>query len=164
VLFWVIIEWVHGGKPTVLGAATGAVAGLVAITPACAFVGPGGAIAIGIGAAAICYVAVAVLKPRLGYDDSLDVFGVHGVGGTWGALATGLFIAEWGLPDGVSQGRQIWLQVQSILFTLVYAGLLSYGILFVLKLVMGDLRVDAEAEHAGLDLAEHQETAYGDAA
>jgi len=160
-LFWVLIEWVHGGKPTVLGAATGAVAGLVAITPACAFVGPGGAIAIGIGAAVICYAAVALLKPRFGYDDSLDVFGVHGVGGTWGALATALFIAPWGLPEGVSQGQQIWLQLQSIVFTLLYAGILSFAILYVLKLVMGDLRVSEEAEHEGLDLAEHQETAYG---
>ena len=160
-LFWVLIEWVHNGKPTVLGAATGAVAGLVAITPACAFVGPGGAIAIGFGAAVICYFAVATLKPRFGYDDSLDVFGVHGVGGTWGALATALFIAPWGVTEGVSYGEQIWLQVKSILFTLVYAGVLSLGILFVLKLVMGDLRVDAEAEHEGLDLSEHQETAYG---
>jgi Amt family ammonium transporter len=160
-LFWVLIEWVHGGKPTVLGAATGAVAGLVAITPACAFVGPGGAVAIGFGAAVICYLAVAVLKPKLGYDDSLDVFGVHGVGGTWGALATALFIAPWGVTEGVSYGGQIWLQVKSILFTLVYAGGLSFVILHALKLVMGDLRVSQEAEHEGLDLAEHQETAYG---
>lgn len=160
-LFWVLIEWIHNGKPTVLGAATGAVAGLVAITPACAFVGPAGALAIGFGAALICYCAVALLKPRFGYDDSLDVFGVHGVGGTWGALATALFIAPWGVADGVGYGEQIWLQVKSILFTIVYAGGLSFVILYVLKLVMGDLRVSQEAEHEGLDLAEHQETAYG---
>ena len=86
---------------------------------------------------------------------------MHGVGGTWGALATALFIAPWGVTEGVSYGEQIWLQVKSILFTLVYAGVLSLGILFVLKPVMGDLRVDAEAEHEGLDLSEHQETAYG---
>jgi len=162
-LGWVLIEWVHRGKPTVLGAATGAVAGLVAVTPACAFVGPGGAIAIGFGAAVICYGAVALLKPALGYDDSLDVFRVHGVGGTWGALATALFIAPWGVSEGVGYGEQIWLQVKSIVFTLVYAGGLSFVILFVLKLVMGDLRVDAEAEHEGLDLSQHQETAYGEA-
>ncbi len=160
-LSWVVIEWVHNGKPTVLGAATGAVAGLVAITPACAFVGPGGAIAIGFGAALICYFALSWLKPRFGYDDSLDVFGVHGVGGTWGALATALFIAPWGVTEGVGYGEQIWLQVKSIVFTLVYAGVLSFVILYVLRLVMGDLRVDAEAEHEGLDLSEHQETAYG---
>jgi len=149
-LSWVVIEWVHNGKPTVLGAATGAVAGLVAITPACAFVGPGGAIAIGFGAALICYFALSWLKPRFGYDDSLDVFGVHGVGGTWGALATALFIAPWGVTEGVGYGEQIWLQVKSIVFTLVYAGVLSFVILYVLRLVMGDLRVDAEAEHEDL--------------
>ena len=160
-LFWVLIEWVHSGKPTVLGAATGAVAGLVAITPACAFVGPAGAIAIGFGAAFFCYFAVAFLKPRFGYDDSLDVFGVHGVGGTWGALATALFIAPWGVAEGVGYSEQIWLQVKSILFTIVYAGGVSFAILYGLKLVMGDLRVSQEAEHEGLDLSEHQETAYG---
>src|SRR5690606_31539868 len=88
-LAWLAIEWLHRGKPTVLGAATAAVAGLVAITPACAFVSPLGSMAVGAGAAALCYAAVTLLKPALGYDDSLDVFGVHGVGGTWGALATG---------------------------------------------------------------------------
>ena len=86
---------------------------------------------------------------------------MHGVGGTWGALATALFIAPWGVADGVGYGEQIWLQVKSILFTIVYAGGLSFVILYVLKLVMGDLRVSQEAEHEGLDLAEHQETAYG---
>ena len=92
VLGWVAIEWMHRGKPTVLGAATAAVAGLVAITPACAFVTPLGSIGVGLGAAVICYAAVTMLKPAAGYDDSLDVFGIHGVGGTWGAIATGLFI------------------------------------------------------------------------
>jgi Amt family ammonium transporter len=161
VLGWVVIEWIHRGHPTLLGAATGAVAGLVGITPACAFVGPGGAIAIGIGAAIVCYAAVTIIKPKLGYDDSLDVFGVHGVGGAWGAIATGLFIAPWGLPEGVSQGEQIWRQLVSVGFTAVYAGVLAFAILFALRLVMGDLRVDAEGEHLGLDLSEHSETAYG---
>ena len=101
-LVWTMIEWAHRGKPTILGAATGIVAGLVAITPACAFVGPLGAIGIGAGAAVICYVAVTVLKPALGYDDSLDVFGVHGVGGAWGALATGLFILPFFLLSALS--------------------------------------------------------------
>ena len=161
VLAWALIEWFHRGKPTQLGAATGAVAGLVAITPACAFVGPGGAIMIGLGAAAICYAAVTVVKPALGYDDSLDVFGVHGVGGMWGAIATALFIAPWGAVEGVSWGGQLMKQVISVLFTAAYACGLTFVILLVLRAVMGDLRVGEEAEHEGLDLAEHSETAYG---
>jgi Amt family ammonium transporter len=161
VLFWAIIEWVHRGKPTQLGAATGAIAGLVAITPACAFVGPGGAICIGIGAAVFCYTALTIVKPRMGYDDSLDVFGVHGIGGAWGAIATGLFIASWGAQEGVSWGAQVWKQLISVGFTAVYAVVLTYIILKVLKAIMGDLRVGAEDEHLGLDLSEHSETAYG---
>jgi len=159
-LFWVIIEWLHRGKPTVLGAATGLVAGLVAITPACAFVSPAGSIAIGIGAAVICYGAVTLLKPALGYDDSLDVFGVHGVGGTWGAIATALFIAPWGMKEGVTWGGQLLKQLASVGFTALFACSVTLAILFVLRLVMGDLRVGAEGEHQGLDLSEHSETAY----
>jgi Amt family ammonium transporter len=121
VLGWVAIEWLHRGKPTVLGAATAAVAGLVAITPACAFVTPGGAILIGLGASGFCYFAVTLLKPLAGYDDSLDVFGVHGIGGTWGAIATGLFIADFALPEGVSWGAQLAAQLQSVLLTAVFA-------------------------------------------
>jgi Amt family ammonium transporter len=161
VLTWAIIEWIHRGKPTVLGAATGAVAGLVAITPACAFVDPMGAIAVGAGAAVLCYGAVTLLKPALGYDDSLDVFGVHGVGGAWGALATGIFIAGFALDEEVGRGGQIIKQLTSIGFTAVFAVGMSLAILFVLKLILGDLRVGEEAEHEGLDLSEHSETAYG---
>ena len=160
VLAWVGIEWLHRGNPTVLGAATGAVAGLVAITPACAFVAPGGAIAIGLGAAVICYAAVTLLKPAMGYDDSLDVFGVHGVGGTWGAIATGLFLADFAANEGVSWGGQVVKQLASVGFTAVFASLLTIAILVVLKLVFGDLRVDEEAESAGLDQSEHSESAY----
>ncbi len=161
VLGWTLIEWIHRGKPTQLGAATGAVAGLVAITPACAFVGPGGAIAIGAGASIICYIAVTIVKPALRYDDSLDVFGVHGVGGAWGAIATALFIAPWALPEGVSVADQLTKQLASVGFTAVYACSLTFVILLVLKLVMGDLRVQPEDESEGLDLAVHSETAYG---
>src|SRR5262249_18420012 len=118
---WMTIEWLHRGKPTVLGAATALVAGLVAITPACAFVSPLGSIAVGIGVSVVCYAACTFLKPMFGYDDSLDVFGVHGVGGTWGALATGLFMAPFALPEGVTKGAQIMIQVKSILFTAVFA-------------------------------------------
>jgi Amt family ammonium transporter len=159
-LVWILIEWVHRGKPTVLGAATGAIAGLVAITPACAFVTPMGAIGIGIGAGSLCYAAVTLLKPALGYDDSLDVFGVHGVGGAWGALATGLFLADFALADGVSQGAQIIKQIISIGITAVFAVVMTLAILFVLKLVMGDLRASAEDESQGLDLTQHSESAY----
>jgi len=159
-LVWILIEWMHRGKPTVLGAATGAVAGLVVITPACAFVTPMGAIGVGIGGACVCYAAVTLLKPALGYDDSLDVFGVHGVGGAWGALATGIFLADFATPEGVTQGGQIVKQLISIGFTAVYACLLTYGILFVMKMVMGDLRVNPEDESQGLDLSQHSESAY----
>jgi Amt family ammonium transporter len=161
VFVWVAIEWLHRGRPTVLGAATGAVAGLVAITPACAFVLPGGAIGVGAGAALVCYSAVTLLKPALGYDDSLDVFGVHGVGGIWGALATGLFIADFAAPEGVSWGGQILRQLVSIGFTAVYASLATLVILYGLKLVLGSWRVDEDEESQGLDLSEHSETAYG---
>jgi len=160
-LVWILLEWLHRGKPTILGAATGAVAGLVAITPACAFVTPMGAIAVGVGAAVVCYLAVTMLKPRLGYDDSLDVFGVHGVGGAWGALATGLFLADFAIPEGVTQGEQILRQLTSIGITAVFACAMTFAILFMMKLVMGDLRVSPEDESQGLDLSQHSETAYG---
>ena len=159
VLTWVIIEWLHRGKPTVLGAATAAVAGLVAITPACASVGPGGSILVGAGAGILCYLAVTLLKPAIGYDDSLDVFGVHGVGGAWGALASGLFIADFAATDA-GWGGQVWIQFQSIIFTAVFAIVLTLIILVGLRLLFGDLRVDEDGESTGLDLTEHSETAY----
>jgi Amt family ammonium transporter len=157
---WMAIEWIHRGKPTVLGAATAAVAGLVAITPACAFVSPLGSIAVGAGVSVLSYLAVTFLKPAFGYDDSLDVFGVHGIGGAWGALATGLFMADFALPEGVSRGAQVWIQMQSIAFTAVFAPLATYLILLALRAVFGTLRVDDEAEFVGLDLSEHSESAY----
>jgi len=160
VLAWVTIEWLHTGKPTVLGAATAAVAGLVSITPACAFVSPGGSILVGAGGAAVCYVFVMIVKPRAGYDDSLDVFGVHGIGGAWGALATGLFIAGFALPEGVSRGAQVFIQVKSIAFTAVFAPLATLVILFALRAVFGSLRPTAENEGIGLDQSEHNESAY----
>ena len=159
VLSWVIIEWLHRGKPTALGAATAAVAGLVAITPACAFVSPGGSILVGLGAAVFCYMAVVLLKPALGYDDSLDVFGVHGIGGAWGALATALFIAPFAATEAGWLG-QVFIQMKSIVFTAVFAPVGTLIILVVLKAILGDLRVDDEAEGQGLDLTEHSETAY----
>jgi Amt family ammonium transporter len=119
-----------------------------------------GAIAVGAVSAGLCYTAVTLLKPALGYDDSLDVFGVHGIGGAWGVIATGIFIADFAL-DGVSRGEQVIKQLISVGFTAVFAVVMSLMILAVLKTVLGGLRVSEEAEHEGLDLSEHSETAYG---
>ena len=162
-LGWMFTEWASRGKPTVLGAASGAVAGLVAITPASGFVGPLASVVIGAVAGALCYTACN-LKTRFGYDDSLDVVGVHGVGGTWGALATGLFaskaINEAG-GDGLFYGNpgQLWTQVIAVLATYALAGVVTLVILKVVDAVVG-LRVTEEDEVAGLDLSQHSETAY----
>jgi len=157
---WALIEVIHRGKPTALGAATAAVAGLVAITPACGNVTPLGALAVGFGVSVICYSAVTFLKPMAGYDDSLDAFGVHGIGGAWGALASGIFAVT--LGSGVeSNGAQIIVQLKGIGFTALYAPAVSFVILMVLKLVFGSLRVSSEEEDTGLDLSSHSESAYG---
>jgi ammonium transporter, Amt family len=162
-LAWVATEWIVRGKPTTLGAASGAVAGLVAITPAAGFVGPMSAILIGIGAGVICYLAVLV-KPRLGYDDSLDVVGVHCVGGVWGALATGLFASKLvnsAGADGLFYGNpgQFFIQVIAVVVTMVFSFVVSYILFKILDATMG-LRVTPEDEVAGLDITEHQETGY----
>ena len=158
-LTWAAIEWMHRGKPTALGAATAAVAGLVAITPACGNVDPAGAIAIGIGVSIVCYTAVTFLKPLFGYDDSLDAFGVHGVGGTFGAIASGVFATT--LGAGVeSKGAQIMIQLEGVLIVLVLAPVATFVILSILKLVFGSLRVSEEEEYNGLDLSSHSESAY----
>jgi Amt family ammonium transporter len=162
VVTWVAIEWLHRKKPTVLGAASAAVAGLVAITPACGFVSPLSSIAIGAGASVFCYIAITVIKPAWGYDDSLDVFGVHGIGGMWGALATGLFIMPSMLPEGVTWGGQVIAQLSSIGITAVYAMSITFAILLVLRTVMGSLRVSEDSEFEGLDLSLHSESAYSD--
>ena len=156
---WAIVEWIHRGKPTALGGATAAVAGLVAITPACGAVTPLGAIAIGVGVVAVSYAACTFLKPALGYDDSLDVFGVHALGGLWGALASGIFAVT--LGAGVeSNADQIIVQLKGIAFVAVFAPVATFIILSVLKLFFGSLRVHEEDESVGLDLSEHAETAY----
>jgi Amt family ammonium transporter len=162
-LAWVATEWLVRGKPTTLGAASGAVAGLVAITPAAGFVGPMAAILIGIGAGVICDLAV-LLKPRLGYDDSLDVVGVHCVGGVWGALATGLFASKLvnsAGADGLFYGNpgQFLIQVIAVGVTMVFSFVVSYILFKILDATMG-LRVTPEDEVAGLDITEHQETGY----
>ena len=163
VLGWVFIEWIVRGKPTVLGAASGAVAGLVAITPAAGFVTPMAAIIVGLGGGIFCFFAVN-LRPKLGYDDSLDVVGVHGVGGTWGALATGLFATtavNSAGRDGLFYGNpeQLWIQFLAVAATWAFSFVGTMIILAVLKAVMG-LRVSAEKEVEGLDLGEHGEEAY----
>ncbi|MBM4269760.1 MAG: ammonium transporter [Deltaproteobacteria bacterium] len=160
VVTWAIIEWIHRGKPTALGGATAAVAGLVAITPACGNVAPMGAIAIGFGVAIISYAACTFLKPALGYDDSLDVFGVHALGGAWGALAAGIFAVT--LGSGIeTNGQQIMVQLTGIGFTAVFAPVATVIILGLLKVVFGDLRVPEEEEIEGLDITQHSESAYG---
>jgi Amt family ammonium transporter len=163
VLSWMAMDWIFRGKPTVLGAASGAVAGLVAITPAAGFVGPISAIFIGIGGGVLCSIACS-LKPKLGYDDSLDVVGVHGVGGTWGALATGLFaskaVNEAG-NNGLFFGNpgQLWVQLVAVVATWILALVGTYIILSVVKGIMG-LRVADDEERIGLDLSQHNERAY----
>jgi ammonium transporter, Amt family len=158
VVAWALIEILHRGKPTALGGATAAVAGLVAITPACGNVSPIGAIWIGIGVAIVSYVACTFLKPALGYDDSLDVFGVHALGGTWGALASGIFATT--LGSGVeTNGQQIMIQLTSMAFVIAFSVIATAIILGVLGAVMG-LRVDEDDEFQGLDLSQHSESAY----
>lgn len=159
VVVWAVIEWLHRGKPTALGGATAAVAGLVAITPACGNVDPMGAIYVGTGVSIISYLACTFLKPAFGYDDSLDVFGVHALGGAWGALASGIFAVT--LGSGVeSNAQQIMIQLKGIVFVAVFAPIATAIILLVLKAVFGSLRVSEEEEVEGLDLSQHSESAY----
>ena len=166
---WVVCEWIHRGKPTLLGLASGAVAGLVAITPACGFVGPLGAVQIGLMAGVGCYFACVKLKAALGYDDALDVIGVHGIGGTIGAFATGLYCTKMVTgPDGVdgffigwgAEGiKQVGLQCVGFLATWAYAFVVTIIIGLIIKGIMG-LRTTEEQETAGLDITLHGESAY----
>ncbi|MDP7543921.1 MAG: ammonium transporter [Alphaproteobacteria bacterium] len=158
-LSWMFIEWMHRSKPSVLGIVSGAVAGLVAITPASGFVDPSGALYIGIASGGACYWAAVVLKNAMGYDDSLDVFGVHGVGGIVGALLTGVFAVEAiGGTPGLLEGNsdQVWTQAYGILATIIYCAVGSFIILKVVDVLVG-LRVSEEVERDGLDLALHGE-------
>ena len=158
---WVLAEWLYQGKPTTLGAASGAVAGLVAITPAAGFVGPMAAIAIGGVAGVICYFAI-VAKSKLGYDDALDVVAVHGVGGLWGALSTGLFAcAAYGGVDGLFYGnpKQFGIQAIGAFSAIAYSTVLSIIIIKVLDKTMG-IRASQEDEFSGMDLSQHSEVAY----
>ncbi len=156
---WMLAEWVAKGKPSVLGIASGAVAGLVAITPASGFVLPNGALVIGLVAGLVCFWASIYLKNWLGYDDSLDVFGVHGVGGIVGAVLTGVFAVEavGGVP-GLLEGNaaQVWIQIKGIVWTIAWCAVATFVILVIVKAIVG-LRVDRDSEREGLDLALHGE-------
>lgn len=164
VLGWVVPEWIRSGKPTILGAVSGCLAGLVAITPAAGFVEPLPSIAIGLIGGAVCYGAVAVLKERLGYDDSLDAFGVHGIGGTWGSIATGLWATTAVNPDGADglfygASDLLVAQVISVIAAYVLAIVGSY-VLYKLVSLFTKIRADETEEIAGLDIVEHGERGY----
>lgn len=165
VISWVVMEWITAKKPTLLGAASGAIAGLVAITPAAGFVNAGGALIIGLVAGVVGWFGVYVLKKALGYDDSLDAFGVHAMAGIWGALATGFFALQslaWDgspLQNGDRVG-QIIVQVESILFTIVYTAIMTAILYFITSAITGGARVDEETETMGLDEATHGERGF----
>ena len=161
-LFWMLTERVNGHKGSALGFCSGIIAGLVAVTPAAGNAGPFGAIVLGAVASVICYYAVAFLKPKLGYDDALDAFGIHGIGGMVGALGTGIVYAPslGGPGDGsVGIGAQLWIQLQAVVATIVWASIGTVIAIFIAKALTG-LRVSAEVEREGLDLGEHGERAY----
>ncbi len=163
-LSWAIIEWIRVGKPTIFGFCSGAVAGLVAITPAAGFVSVIPAIIIGIMVSVFCYIAVSIIKPALGYDDSLDAFGIHGIGGTWGALATGLFATKAvnaAGNNGLFYGNpgQLKIQFIAVAVTIAYSFIVTFVLYKVVDLVMG-MRVKEEDENIGLDLTQHHERAY----
>ncbi|MGD8957903.1 MAG: ammonium transporter, partial [Chromatiaceae bacterium] len=162
-LTWMFLEWINHGKPSVLGIATGAVAGLVAITPASGTAGPMGAIVIGFAGSFFAWIASTKVKGALGYDDSLDVWGVHGVAGIVGAILTGVFadagLGGAGLAEGMTIGSQVWVQFVSVIGTLVYGGIVSFILLKIIDATIG-LRVTEEQETEGLDLALHDERGY----
>ncbi len=161
---WMFIEWIRHGKPSVLGIVTGAVAGLVAITPASGSSGPMGAILIGVASAICCYIVAVVIKHALKFDDSLDVFGVHGIGGIVGAILTGVVASEamggGGFGDDItSMGSQIWAQIKSVVVTILWSGIVSVVTLFIVDKIVG-LRVQTDDELRGLDLSDHDEQGY----
>ncbi|CAD5375838.1 ammonium transporter [Pseudomonas sp. OF001] len=160
-LAWMFAEWLTHGKPSALGIASGVVAGLVAITPAAGTAGPAGALVIGLVSGVVCFFCATSLKRRLGYDDSLDAFGVHGVGGIVGAILTGAFAAPalGGFGEVENIGLQLWIQLKGVLFTVVYTAIVTFVILKVVDMVVG-LRVSEEQETVGLDLSEHNERGY----
>ncbi|HUT40976.1 MAG TPA: ammonia channel protein, partial [Gammaproteobacteria bacterium] len=161
-LAWMSMEWMRHGKPSVLGIVTGMVAGLGTITPASGFVGPAGALIIGISAGVICYTCTSFLKQVLKVDDSLDVFPVHGVGGILGTLLAGVFVGMLGgagLAEGMTIGGQVWVQFVGVIATFVYCAVLSWIILKLIDAVIG-LRVTSDQETEGLDIVLHDEVGY----
>ncbi len=163
-LSWALIEWIHNGKPTIFGVCSGAVAGLVAVTPAAGFISVLPAIVIGLLVSLFCFIAVTMVKPLFGYDDSLDAFGVHCVGGIWGALATGLFASKLVNPagsDGLFFGnpKQFLIQLATVGITIVYTAVITFVIYKLVDLFIG-MRVDEKTEAIGLDLTQHHERAY----
>ena len=160
---WLLIEWIMKGKPSMLGGVSGAITGLVAITPACGFVGPMGSIILGAVASAVCFWSTSSLKNHLGYDDSLDVFGIHGIGGIVGAIGTGIFastsLGGVGYAAGVTMADQLLKQLTAVGTTLVWSGVISYILFKVIDVAIG-LRVTEESEREGLDITEHGEKAY----
>jgi Amt family ammonium transporter len=163
-LTWTTVSWARAGRPSVVGAACGAVAGLVAVTPAAGFVTPAAALLIGLGAGVFCYFAVGAVKARLGVDDSLDVVGVHGVGGIWGALATGLFATKTVNPagaDGLFYGnpQQLLIQLIAVAATAAFTAVVTFAILKLVDVTVG-LRVSEVEEEHGLDSTQHGELAY----
>jgi len=160
---WAVVETLARGKASMLGAASGIIAGLVAVTPAAGFVGPVGAIVLGAVASAVCYWFVAVVKIRLGYDDSLDVFGVHGIGGLVGAIGTGFLASSSlggvGYAEGVTMAGQVWTQILAVLVTIVWCGVVSAILYKVVDIAVG-LRPRPEDERQGLDISAHGEVAY----
>jgi Amt family ammonium transporter len=163
-LTWALLDWKFNGNPTMLGTISGAVAGLVAITPAAGFVGVGASIVIGILVSVFCFIAVVLVKRIFGYDDSLDAFGIHGVGGTWGALATGLFAARSINPAGADgfffgNPRQLWVQSVAVAVTIVYTFIATYILYKLVDKFIG-VRVSGKEEAMGLDITQHNERAY----
>jgi len=159
-LTWVFIEWWRSGKPTVLGAVSGAVAGLGAITPAAGFVGPSSAIIIGFVSGVLCYVAVVKLKQRFAYDDTLDVFGIHGISGIWGTISVGIFASIGAKGILFGDASQLYKQIIGVLVTVVFCGVGTYILLKITGVIVGGLRVSAEDEAIGLDLSQHGESGY----
>ncbi len=157
---WMVVEWLKTGKPTAVGIATGAVAGLVAITPASGSVGPVGALVIGLAAGVVCYFCATSLKKALGYDDSLDVFGVHGIGGIVGALLTGCLAIGVGGVETFELGVQFWVQSKAVIVTIVLSGVVSFAAFKVAGLLTGGCRVEEDDEDQGLDLNSHGESGY----
>ena len=161
-LAWMFMEWTRHGKPSVLGIVTGMVAGLGTITPASGYVGPLGALIIGLTAGVVCYIATAFIKRTLKIDDSLDVFPVHGVGGILGTMLAGVFVAIMGgvgLAEGVTMADQVWVQFVGVAATIFYCGILTWVILKVVDVIVG-LRVSGDEETEGLDIVLHDETGY----